>query len=217
MKGKYADFIARLCEVSCATVERIAKFKKGHDKGEVRRKVKKSREGIIKSGFEKMLRKRVKDKGVLGEKVTVDMMKEWLIKWEYAPSTVKDETVRKAIRKAGFRRKRSRKDNLTLVKESDKIQMQKVVFLREMMQWFEKRENGEDIIFCTIDESYVRGYVRAGKALLALGDATQNVGKLKRAREMLYKALDLDASNSSAKAALKDVESSLQLFDSDSD
>lgn len=68
-----------------------------------------------------------------------------------------------------------------------------------------------------IDESYVRGYVRGGKALLALGDATQNVGKLKRAREMLHKALELDAANSSAKAALKDVEISLQLFDSDSD
>jgi tetratricopeptide (TPR) repeat protein len=68
-----------------------------------------------------------------------------------------------------------------------------------------------------MDEGYVRGYVRAGKALLALGDAMQNVGKLKRARELLSKALDLDAANSGAKAALKDVEISLQLFDSDSD
>jgi hypothetical protein len=34
---------------------------------------------------------------------------------------------------------------------------------------------------------------------------------------MLHKALELDAANSSAKAALKDVEISLQLFDSDSD
>lgn len=69
----------------------------------------------------------------------------------------------------------------------------------------------------SLDDTYVRAYVRIGKALLALGDAREDVSQLRRAQTMLNKALELDASSSAAKATLKDVEISLQLYDSDSD
>lgn len=68
-----------------------------------------------------------------------------------------------------------------------------------------------------LDDGYTRGYVRMGKALLALGDATEDAKPLRRAKEMLTKALELDASSVSAKKTLKDVQISLQLYDSDSD
>jgi hypothetical protein len=61
----------------------------------------------------------------------------------------------------------------------------------------------------------VRGYVRAGKALLALGDDREDVDRLKRARDMLSKALELEPASSAAKTTLKDVEISLQLYMSD--
>jgi len=69
----------------------------------------------------------------------------------------------------------------------------------------------------SLDDTYVRAYVRIGKALLALGEAREDVIHLRRARTMLNKALELDASCSAAKATLKDVEINLQLYDSDSD
>ena len=66
-----------------------------------------------------------------------------------------------------------------------------------------------------LDETYLRGYVRAGKALLALGDDREDVDRLKRARDMLSKALELEPASSAAKTTLKDVEISLQLYMSD--
>jgi tetratricopeptide (TPR) repeat protein len=68
-----------------------------------------------------------------------------------------------------------------------------------------------------LEDDYVRGYVRAGKALLLLGDQKGDVARLKRAEEMLTKALELDPTNAGAKTMLKDVGISLQLYDSDSD
>ena len=68
-----------------------------------------------------------------------------------------------------------------------------------------------------LEDDYVRGYVRAGKALLLLGDQKGDVARLKRAEEMLTKALELDPTNAGAKTTLKDVGISLQLYDSDSD
>jgi len=68
-----------------------------------------------------------------------------------------------------------------------------------------------------LEDDYVRGYVRAAKALLLLGDQKGDVARLKRAKEMLTKALELDPTNIGAKTTLKDVGISLQLYDSDSD
>ena len=71
-----------------------------------------------------------------------------------------------------------------------------------------------------IQPDYVRGYVRLGQALLALGDKgdTGDVVLLKRAEKALEKALELDPDNKTAKKTWKEVGISLQLHgDSDSD
>lgn len=69
-----------------------------------------------------------------------------------------------------------------------------------------------------IDDKYVRGYVRGAKALLILGDyGDGDVKALRRAREMLEKALNVDPTHGGATSTLKDVNVSLQLFDDDSD
>jgi len=69
-----------------------------------------------------------------------------------------------------------------------------------------------------IDDKYVRGYVRGAKALLILGDyGDGDVKALRRAREMLQKALNVDPTHSGATSTLKDVNISLQLFDDGSD
>ena len=68
-----------------------------------------------------------------------------------------------------------------------------------------------------LEDNYIRGYVRAGKALLLLGDQKGDVARLKRAEVMLTKALELDPTNAGAKTTLKDVGISLQLYDSDND
>ena len=69
-----------------------------------------------------------------------------------------------------------------------------------------------------LEIDYARGYARAGKALFILGDRGDgDVQLLRRAKDMLDKALELDPVNAGAKSMLKEVEISLQLFDSDSD
>jgi tetratricopeptide (TPR) repeat protein len=69
-----------------------------------------------------------------------------------------------------------------------------------------------------VDDEYVRGYVRGAKALLVLGDRGDgDVRALRRAREMLERALDVDPAHAGAAATLKDVNVSLQLFDDSDD
>ena len=69
-----------------------------------------------------------------------------------------------------------------------------------------------------LQPDYVRGYVRLGQALLAMGDKgdTGDVALLKRAERALERALELEPENKTAKKTLKEVGISLQLHD-DSD
>lgn len=71
-----------------------------------------------------------------------------------------------------------------------------------------------------IQPDYVRGYVRLGQALLALGDRgdTGDAGLLRRAEKALERAMELDPDNKTAKKTWKEVGISLQLHgDEDSD
>jgi cytochrome c-type biogenesis protein CcmH/NrfG len=71
-----------------------------------------------------------------------------------------------------------------------------------------------------LDPSYVRGYVRLGQALLALGDKGDvgDAPTLRRAKRALEKALELDPSNATAMKCAKEVGMSIQLHcDSDED
>ena len=74
-----------------------------------------------------------------------------------------------------------------------------------------------------LQPDYVRGYVRMGQALLAIGDRGEHgdVPTLRRAKSMLKKALELDPSSAGAKKTLKEVGMSLMLHadsdDEDSD
>lgn len=74
-----------------------------------------------------------------------------------------------------------------------------------------------------LQPDYVRGYVRMGQALLAIGDRGErgDVPTLRRAKSMLKKALELDPSSAGAKKTLKEVGMSLMLHadsdDEDSD
>ena len=74
-----------------------------------------------------------------------------------------------------------------------------------------------------LQPDYVRGYVRMGQALLAIGDRGEHgdVPTLRRAKLMLKKALELDPSSAGAKKTLKEVGMSLMLHadsdDEDSD
>eukprot|EP00740_Mantoniella_antarctica_P000496 CAMPEP_0181395228 /NCGR_PEP_ID=MMETSP1106-20121128/28224_1 /TAXON_ID=81844 /ORGANISM="Mantoniella antarctica, Strain SL-175" /LENGTH=360 /DNA_ID=CAMNT_0023516827 /DNA_START=115 /DNA_END=1197 /DNA_ORIENTATION=- len=71
-----------------------------------------------------------------------------------------------------------------------------------------------------LQPDFVRGYVRMGQALLALGDRgdTGDVALLKRAERALARAMELEPGNKTAKKTWKEVGISLQLHgDSESD